>query len=468
MHPNASFYDGPDQQGLEQQARLDRQREEESAFQERYESERQDRAVIREELRRGVPEAEIEERLELASDFVRLNPGQDVRAYVRGLIDEEKSSFHALSDVSEPFREGLTRAAKSNGEQRPEQPRSAAPPLPEQPPQEEMRGAPAKPSSPPAPNPKTAEAEAMAREYVNGSFNPDDWLAVLAVNRNSGETMQRISPTRNIASPEYQRWLRYLNATGSDVYVSLNTFKEHARGRTKEDLKEIRHLYLDLDKDAARKLEAIRQDNAVPAPNYVLNTSPGKFQVIWRVEGIDQDQAEAMLRTLAQRFGGDPAATDSTRVFRLPGFNNKKYPENFQVTVSREAAAAEAYRAEDFKVYGRESERVDRMPGSPDQEHALSREQYTQSERDWQYAIRRLKAGEDPNQIIRDMASYRSKDRFDKNDPTKLVAPAKARPYYYAEQTVTKAMASLGMTKQPARTAKAAASSRESETAPSR
>lgn len=40
--------------------------------------------------------------------------------------------------------------------------------------------------------------------------------------------------------------------------------------------------------------------------------STGKFQVIWRVEGIDQDQAEAMLRTLAQRFGGDPAATDST------------------------------------------------------------------------------------------------------------------------------------------------------------
>ncbi|MGH9397918.1 MAG: hypothetical protein ACRD18_13840, partial [Terriglobia bacterium] len=59
-----------------------------------------------------------------------------------------------------------------------------------------------------------------------------------------------------------------------------------------------------------------------------------------------------------------------------------------------------------------------------------------------------------------DMASYRSKDRYDKNDPTKLVAPAKARPYYYAEQTVTKAMASLGMTKHPVRTAKAATSSR--------
>lgn len=45
---------------------------------------------------------------------------------------------------------------------------------------------------------------------------------------------------------------------------------------------------------------------------------------------------------------------------------------------------------------------------------------------------------------------------------------AKALPYYYAVQTVTKAMATLGMTKQPARTTKAGASSREMETAPSR
>ncbi len=228
-------------------------------------------------------------------------------------------------------------------------------------------------------------------------------------------------------------------------------------------MKEIRHLYLDLDEGGAQKLEAIRQDKSVPAPNYVLNTSPGKLQVIWRVEGIDQDQAEAMLRTLAQRFGGDPAATDSTRVFRLPGFNNKKYPVDFLVTVSREAAAGQVYRAEDFKVYGHNRELVGRVPGSADQERPLSPEQATQSERDFAYAIRMLKKGEDPNTIIRDMAAYRSKDRYAKNDSTKLVAPAKVRPYYYAEQTVTKAMVSLGITKAPARSAKLDASSRGTE-----
>ena len=307
----------------------------------------------------------------------------------------------------------------------------------------------------------------MARDYVNENFKPDDWLAVVAVNRKSGEVVQRISPARNIASSEYQRWLRYLNAIGSDVYLSLNTFKERARGRTKEDLKEVRHLYLDLDEDGTRKLEAIRQDAAVPAPNHVLNTSPGKFQVIWRVEGIGQDQAEAMLRTLAQRFGGDPAATDSTRVFRLPGFNNKKYAEDVEVRITREAPATQVYRGDDFRIYGPDQQRADPASAAPYRERSSGADS-SQSERDWAYAIRKLKAGEDPQQIIRDMGSYRSKDRYDKNDATKLIAPAKARPYYYAERTVTQAMAHLGMTKRPEAPPKSVAASRETDSQPSR
>ena len=46
---------------------------------------------------------------------------------------------------------------------------------------------------------------------------------------------------------------------------------------------------------------------------------------VWKIEGVDQDQAESLLRSLANEFGGDPAATDSTRVLRMPGFANRKY-----------------------------------------------------------------------------------------------------------------------------------------------
>ncbi len=43
------------------------------------------------------------------------------------------------------------------------------------------------------------------------------------------------------------------------------------------------------------------------------------------------DEAEALLHAMAREFGGDPAATDATRVLRLPTFANKKYETDFYV-----------------------------------------------------------------------------------------------------------------------------------------
>ena len=92
----------------------------------------------------------------------------------------------------------------------------------------------------------------------------------------------------------------------------MNPLKPTARTRTKQDIFRIRHLYVDLDHDGAASLALIQQSQLVPGPNYVLSTSPGKFQVVWTVEDIAQDQAEVLLRAMARKFGGDPAATDST------------------------------------------------------------------------------------------------------------------------------------------------------------
>jgi hypothetical protein len=442
MQPGAAWHDQ-----LEQQSREEREREADEAFAQKFASEKQDREFIRQALNRGLPDDEIESRLAMTTRFAELYPGRDARSYVRGLVEEEKSSLHALSSETPPLTDSLPEQATASRDDAPERPTS---------------------QTSPSTSSRIQAAEATVRDYINESFKTDDWVAILARNRETGETLQRISPARTITSPEYQRWLRHLNASGSDIYLSLNTFKEHARGRTKEDLKEIRHVYLDLDEGGAQKLEAIRRDDAMPAPNYVLNTSPGKFQVIWRVEGIGQDQAEEMLRALAQRYGGDPAATDSTRVFRLPGFNNKKYEQDFQVSISREAAAHQVYTANDFAMPGQEQTRVyaPSAASTPRQQSAVADK--TQSEKDWAYAIRRLKAGDDPHEIISKIARYRSTNLYDKNDPTKLVAEAKPKPYYYAEQTVTKAMASLGMTKRPSSATGSTASSRETETAPSR
>ncbi len=109
----------------------------------------------------------------------------------------------------------------------------------------------------------------------------------------------------------------------------MNPLKQDASTRTKDDIETIRHLYIDLDHGGSAALEAIKNSDLVPQPNYVLNTSPDKFQVVWKVEGITPEEAEALQRGMVREFGGDPAATDSTRVLRLPGFANKKYDHRF-------------------------------------------------------------------------------------------------------------------------------------------
>src|SRR6266705_3431187 len=153
-----------------------------------------------------------------------------------------------------------------------------------------------------------------ASEYVRQNYQPSDHLAVLVLNRERGEKRQPIRRAEVIAGEEFQAWLRYKNAKGSDVYISQNALHEHALGRTKADVLAVRHLYLDLDRNGDSSLAAVRASQVVPEPNFIINTSPGKYQVIWKVEGINPEQAEGLQRAMVREFGGDPAATDCTRV----------------------------------------------------------------------------------------------------------------------------------------------------------
>jgi hypothetical protein len=175
----------------------------------------------------------------------------------------------------------------------------------------------------------------FASEYILDNFEPSDRIAMLVLNRDFGETIQRITSAQKATSPEFQAWLRYKNANRSDIYMGMNPRRQDAATRTKEEIESIRHVYLDLDQGGPEALESVRNSSAVPKPNYVLTSSPGKFQLVWKVEGITLEEAERLLYAMAREFGGDPAATDATRVLRLPGFANKKYQTDFYVEHAR-------------------------------------------------------------------------------------------------------------------------------------
>jgi hypothetical protein len=205
----------------------------------------------------------------------------------------------------------------------------------------------------------------------------------------------------------------------------MNPIKDGAYSRTKNNIREIRHLYLDLDTDGHEAVQSIRKSPEVPAPNFVLDTSPDKRQVVWRVEGFDREQAESMLRAMADQFGGDSAATDSTRVLRLPGFTNRKYEGEFVVQVHHESNAI--HHARDFTI---EEDSPDAARNLGDESRRRPRQgRKSQSEQDWAYAKRALARGDDPEEIIRRIADFRADDKH--------------YPPYYARHTVMKAQTAI-------------------------
>ena len=271
-----------------------------------------------------------------------------------------------------------------------------------------------------------------ASEYVRELFEPGDNAAILVRNRSRGHTVQRIAKAETVASPGFQTWLENQNASGSDVFMGMNPIKDGAYHRTKENIKNIRHVYLDLDRNGDASLEAIRNSPSVPAPNFVLDTSPGKHQVVWKVMGFSQDEAEALLHSIANQFGGDLAATDSTRVLRLPGFANRKLSEEFIVRARQESDAI--YTLRDFTIHDESPEAPRHL--SDDREHPRKPNSghKSQSEQDWAYAKRALARGDNPELVVQRIADYRSQDKSD--------------PDYYARHTVDKAHAQLEQERQ--------------------
>ncbi len=272
-----------------------------------------------------------------------------------------------------------------------------------------------------------------ASEYILDNFAPTNRIAILVLNRDFGETIQRITGAQKAASPEFLAWLRYKNANGSDIYMGMNPLRQDAATRTKEEIETIRHVYLDLDQGGPEALQSVRNSSAVPKPNYVLTSSPGKFQVVWNVEGMGLDETESLLHAMAREFGGDPAATDATRVLRLPGFANKKYQTDFYVEARKESA--ETYHLRDFRlgIDSQDSPRHNYHNRSP--REASPRNSLSQSEHDWAFAKRALARGDRPEEVIRRIVQHRATD--------------KSNPEYYARHTVEKAMVELESTSRP-------------------
>jgi RepB DNA-primase from phage plasmid len=262
-----------------------------------------------------------------------------------------------------------------------------------------------------------------ARNFLTRCFAPGETIALL-LRRDKGERpAQRIVQLEQVLRSRYLGWLVHENDTGANVYVVANPLRSGSQRRTKENIASVRHLYIDIDFDGVARVDALRASDSVPAPTAILSTSPGKYQVLWRVEDFDFERKETTLKQLAFALGGDPACTDCNRVLRVPGFLNRKYTPAHSVTV--EYPSDSTWNAGHFHL---DNEIAD--SGLPQRgiSRSLRTKKQTHSEQDWAWVLEELSHGEGAAKLTQALASRRSD---------------KPNPLYYAQRTMDMASARL-------------------------
>ena len=276
-----------------------------------------------------------------------------------------------------------------------------------------------------------------ASAYIRANFRPEDRLAVVLIQqegKEKGRVVQKFWSAAMAAAPKTQAWLRYRNAHGWDVYASANPLKPGARGRRKQDVPEARWLYLDADRDGdatLKRIDADAEGGRIPLPTAVVSTSPGRYQVLWRIEGTGTDRAEDMLRRMAHHYGTDRAATDCARVLRLPGFRSRKRDAPVRLLRYHQGPPSGL---EDFSGNIPPLQEVVRpaSPAGPPGRNSTSARgpggDTSPSGMDWAWTREQLRKGRNAAEVKAELAERR---------------PDKSNPAQYADRTVDNAERSL-------------------------
>jgi len=184
-------------------------------------------------------------------------------------------------------------------------------------------------------------------QFLRTAYDGDDWIAVFLKHYDTGEAVQRVGPTTLFQQPKLQAWLRLMNARHFNVYVSVNAIAPGRRTRTRDAIRAIRHVFVEVDHDGRGVLATIDARRDLPTPSYVLHSSPDRVHVFWRATGFTKSGAEQLQKYLARELGADQAATPCSQTTRLPGFLNYKYAPPALVR-AKYGRATRVYTPDDF------------------------------------------------------------------------------------------------------------------------
>jgi len=261
----------------------------------------------------------------------------------------------------------------------------------------------------------------------------DSRFALVIVNRETKEVDERFISPRQIH--KFIPYCRFRNSQGADIYFTPSRLLPKSRKRTKshfQDQQKIIYLEFDIE-DSISRIE----DKKYPHPSAIVASSFNRHHIYWRLaESISASKQEELMRNMAYDLGADTAATDTSRLLRLPTFHNKK-PErdNFQSvmiypTKSEKISSTSFEELASFVDDYQEGELTSFSSGASHVPCGRSSIDTSQSSRDWATVNEELfREGLDPGLVIKRLESKSGR---------------KPNPRYYAELTVKKALRAKG------------------------
>jgi hypothetical protein len=197
--------------------------------------------------------------------------------------------------------------------------------------------------------------------YLRSIYHDSERIGILLMRKNE-RSIQHVMAVGEILRPAFQNYLHRANERQNfNIFHGVAVVKPGTTRQLK-DIVSVPAAYIDIDKDGPKRLAEVLNSTEVPRPNWITQTSPGHFQMTWRMKGWrDLDEAARFMRGLAVKFGGDPQGVELTQTLRLPGFLNVKpeHPDRPRVELIAHSPEDRVYSPSEFRGVRLDIQRLD-------------------------------------------------------------------------------------------------------------
>ncbi len=159
------------------------------------------------------------------------------------------------------------------------------------------------------------------RQYINVAWSEEDIIELRPLPNGTG--MREWIRAAELLEPERIERLVSENKAGANIFAGILPRERKGDGSAK-DIKGGRVVWVDYDHITPEEAIMKADSKGCPPPSMVVNTGHGAH-LFWKLDGYTPaEEINIFLKRFATFVGADTAATDLSRILRLPEFQNTK------------------------------------------------------------------------------------------------------------------------------------------------